>query len=253
MPRFRTALLAATLLAAGAGGVAFAQMNSTFDLDQLPAVHGTVAQYLPTPRGDVDGLMLTDGTEVHVPPHLSTELVFAVKPGDAVTVHGLRARAVNLVEAASVTNDATHVTVAWNGPPHMREGTAVDAQGTVKAQLYGPRGDFNGVLLSDGTVVHLPPPEAQRLADMLAVGRPVVVHGSGYAGPIGRAVDAREIGSDAAHLVAVAAPRPPWGPEFWREHEHMRPGMMDHGMMDHGMMAPPGGAAAAPPPPPPAQ
>lgn len=240
MSRLKAALLAATLLAVGAGGIAYAQMAGPFDLDQLPAIKGTVAQYLPTPRGDVDGLLLTDGTEVHLPPHLSTQLVFAVKPGDAVTVHGLRARAVKLVAAASVTNDATHVTIAWNGPPHLREETEIEAQGDVKAPLYGPRGEMNGVLLADGTVVHMPPPEAQRLAQTLAVGKPVVVRGEGYAGPLGRALDAREIGSDAAHLVPVAGPRPPWGEHWWRDH-------MEHGMR-HDMTDPPGGDAPPPQP-----
>ena len=249
MSRLRTALLAATVLAASAGGIAYAQMDATFDLDQLPATKGTVAQYLPTPRGEVDGLLLDDGTEVHVPPPLSTQLVFAVKPGDAVTIHGLKARAVKLIAAASITNDATHVTVAWNGPPHMREGTAMTAQGTVKAPLYGMRGDINGVLMADGTVVRLPPPEAQRLADMLAAGKPLSAQGDGYAGALGRAIDARRIGPDDAHLQPVAGPRPPWGGHFWREH-------MGHGS-DRDMKAGPGwdndGPGGPPPPPPPAQ
>jgi hypothetical protein len=244
MSRFRTALLAATILAAGAGGIAYAQMDATFDLDQLPATRGTVAQYLPTPRGEIDGLLLADGTEVHTPPPLSTQLVFAVKPGDAVTIHGLHARAVKLVAAASITNDATHVTVAWSGPPHMEHGQALSAQGTVKTTLYGPRGEINGAVLSDGTVVHLPPPEAQKQADLLAAGKTLAVQGDGYAGPLGRAIDARQIGPDDAHLVPVAGPRPPWGEHFW--HEHMK-----HGW-GHGMMEGPGGDEP-PPPPPPAQ
>ena len=245
MSRLKTALFAATLLAAGGAGLAYAQMDSTFDFDQLPAIHGKVAQYLPTPRGDVDGLLLEDGTEVHLPPHLSTQLVFAVKPGDTVTIHGLRARAVKMVAAASVTNDASHVTVAVSGPPHMREGTELSAEGTVQAMLYGMRGEMNGVLLADGTVVHLPPPEAQRLAATLAIGKPLVVRGEGYAGPLGRALDARQIGPDAAHLVAVAAPHGPWGEHGWREHmDHMQ-GMM-HGMMGNMMDGPDSGPGAPP-------
>lgn len=248
MSDLKAALVAATLLAAGVGGIAYAQLDSPFDLDQLPAIHGTVAQYLPTPRGDVDGLLLTDGTEVHVPPHLSTQLVFAVHPGDAVTVHGLHARAANLVAAAAVTNDASHVTVSWNGPPSPQDSAELQAEGAVKAPLYGPRGDMNGVLLADGTVVHLPPPEMRRLADTLAVGKPLVVRGEGYTGVLGRALDARQIGPDAAHLVAVAGPRPPWGEHWWRE--RMGHGLMEHGPMGgQGMMGggPDGGGPGVPP------
>lgn len=51
-----------------------------YDLQQLPATKGTVSRYTLTPRGDVDGLILADGTEVHFPPHLSTQLVYASSP-----------------------------------------------------------------------------------------------------------------------------------------------------------------------------
>ena len=64
-----------------------------YDPQQLPAQRGQVQQFTLTPRGDIDGLILTDGTEVKTPPHLSTEIAYSVKPGDAVTIHGLRAAA----------------------------------------------------------------------------------------------------------------------------------------------------------------
>ena len=70
-----------------------------------------------TPRGDVDGLILNDGTEVALPPHLTSQIVFAVRPGDAVTIRGLKAPALPLIEAASVTNFATGVSVIDDGPP----------------------------------------------------------------------------------------------------------------------------------------
>src|ERR1700712_1692663 len=148
--RLRYLLLAATI-AAGAGGIAVAQNAPTFDPSQLPATKGRVAQYSLTPRGDVDGLILDDGTEVHLPPHLGTQLVFAVKPGDAVTIRGLRARAIPMVDAMSVSNDATGNAVTDNGRggPGGPRGTEqpMTVQGQIKAQLHGPRGDLNGALL----------------------------------------------------------------------------------------------------------
>lgn len=249
MPRLslKTALLATVLMAAGAADMAYAQLGTTYDPAQLPTIKGKVVQYIPTPRGDVDGLLLEDGTEVQVGPGASTQLVFAVKPGDNVTIHGLRARALPMVAAASVTNDATGVTVL-GGPGHMHEGAQVSVEGHVKAALHDPRGDMNGVLLDDGSVVRLPPPEAKKLSDMLAVGKDVVVQGEGYAGPIGKAVGAREIGPDAAHLTRIAGPRPGWG-GWMREHFGH-----EHGPM-HGPGGPEGpdghGPDGAPPPPPP--
>src|SRR5216683_105562 len=78
-----------------------------YDPQQLPAQRGQVQQFTLTPRGDIDGLILTDGTEVKTPPHLSTLIGYAIKPGDAVTIHGLHAAALPLVQAVSITDDAT--------------------------------------------------------------------------------------------------------------------------------------------------
>ncbi|HJU20543.1 MAG TPA: hypothetical protein VJ770_29175 [Stellaceae bacterium] len=91
--RSKQAFLAAVLLVGVSGSAALAQGLSGFDPSQFPAVEGRVAQYSLTPRGDVDGLILDDGTEVHLPPHLGAQLVFSVKPGDPVTVRGLKAGA----------------------------------------------------------------------------------------------------------------------------------------------------------------
>jgi hypothetical protein len=213
--RTRHALLAATLIASSAG-IAGAQQAATYDPGQLPAIQGRVGQYSLTPRGDVDGLILADGTEVHMPPHLGTQLVFAVKPGDAVTVHGLRARAIPMVQAMSVMNDATGNTVTDSGaggPPGPGGAQQVlTSQGHVKAQLHGPQGDLNGALLEDGTIVRLPPPEAQRLAADLTPGAPLYVQGDGFAGPLGRVIEATSIGPNQNQLEQVAVPRPPPGP-----------------------------------------
>ena len=56
--------------------------------------------YIDAPRR-CHGLILNDGTEVTLPLHLTNQIVFAVRPGDAVTIRGLKARALPLIEAAS--------------------------------------------------------------------------------------------------------------------------------------------------------
>jgi hypothetical protein len=222
----RQALLAAVLIAGGVGA-AIAQNAATYDPAQLPAIQGKVAEYSLTPRGDVDGLILEDGTEVHLPPHLGTQLVYAVRPGDDVTIRGLRARAIPMVQATSVKNDATGTTVTDSGPggPPGPRGAqqALTATGRIKAQLHGPQGEVNGALLEDGTIIRLPPPEAQRLAAVLAPGATVTVEGGGFSGTLGRVIEARSIGPDVTHLAEIAAPPrphphrpppPPGGPEM---------------------------------------
>ena len=215
-------LMLASALVLGAGvvqgtGMAIAQPAGrgpaanapVYDPAQLPEIKGKVAQYSLTPRGEVDGLILADGTEVHVPPFVSTQLVFAVKPGDAVTIHGLKARAIPMVAARSVTNDSTGATVLVMPPRgHGRgEGVALEAEGKVAAVLHTLRGEANGVRLEDGTIVRLPPPEAKRLAETLAVGKSVAVRGDGYAGPLGRVIAARQLGESKDSLKDIAAPR----------------------------------------------
>ena len=208
----RTLLLGGVVaVAALAGGQAPAQTAAppppaatapgpVYDPAGLPATKGTVARYSLTPRGDVDGLILGDGTEVHLPPHLGTQLVYAVRPGDAVTVRGLRALRLPLVSALSVTNDATGATVVDNGPPpppgkrgpHEAAGASeLSAQGRVQAVLHGPRGEVNGALLDDGTELRLPPPEAERLADLLAPGKTLTARGPGLSSPLGTVIEVR--------------------------------------------------------------
>jgi hypothetical protein len=206
----------AGLLAGTAGAAAIAQTppipTATYDPQQLPAIQGKVAQYSLTPRGGVDGLILEDGTQVHLPPPLGTKLVFAVKPGDAVTVRGLKARAIPMVEAMSITNDATKSVVADTGPAGPKGPRAMvqplSAEGRIKAQLYGPQGEVNGVVLENGTIIRLPPPEAERLAAQLVPGQPLYVQGNGVAGPLGTVIAAQAAGPSQAQLVQLQTPRP---------------------------------------------
>lgn len=224
MKRKSFLMLATALVLSAGAGMAMAQMPgpmgsrggpaggaAVYDPAQLPQVKGTVAQYVLTPQGEVAGLILADGTEVHVPPFVSSQLVFAVKPGDAVTIHGLKAQAVPMVMARSVKNDATGATVLVT-MPHRRGGggaAALEADGKITAVLHTPRGEANGVRLEDGTQVRLPPSEAKRLAEQLTAGKTISVRGDGYAGPLGRVIAARQLGADKDSLKDVAGPR--WG------------------------------------------
>ncbi len=206
------ALLTATTLTAGAAvyGQAGPPM---WDSSQLPETKGTVKQYTLTPRGDVDGLILNDGTEVKLPPHLTAQIVFAVKPGDAVSVRGLKARALPLIDAASVTNFVTGITVNDNGPPGGpgRTITETTLTGRIAAALHGKRGEVNGALLDNGTILRLPPPEAERMQSLLQPGQSVAVRGASLVTPLGTVVDVRAIGSSPEQLTELDVPRPPGG------------------------------------------
>jgi len=215
MPTKRIRFLLGTLLATtmiGAGAATYAQnMGPMWDPAQLPETRGTVKQYTLTPRGDVDGLILNDGTEVKVPPHLTGQIVFAVRPNDEVSIRGLRARAIRLIDAASITNVATGKTVVDNGPD--RGSTEQTVSGKIASTLHGKRGEVNGALLEDGVQLRLPPHEAERLAAMLNAGQSLTVRGSVMDTALGKVVDVRAIGSSSDQMTELAGPRPPRGPK----------------------------------------
>lgn len=170
--------------------------------DQWPLLSGQVIAFGLTPRGDVDGVILADGTEAHLPPHLGPALLRAVRVGDQVAIRGLRAYAVPVVQAVSITDNATGQTVVDTGPPgpgmapfppFPGPAAPMTAAGRVRFALYGPRGDLNGAMLEDGTQLHLPPPEAAAEAAMLAPGAMVSASGFGLATPYGRVIEAQQL------------------------------------------------------------
>ena len=243
--RTRYLLLTAALLASGVGA-AGAQNAATYDPNQVPATRGRVAQYSLTPRGDVDGLILTDGTQVHLPPHLGAQLVQIIKPGEAVTIHGLRAQAIPVIQALSVTSDGSGRSVVDTGPPATpptplaTDRQWMQVQGRVREPLYGPRGDLNGALLEDGTQVHLPPDQAMTMSALLASGVTLVAQGYAATGPYGKSIDAQKIGQSPTQMVQVGPPARRGGPG--RPPPPPPPGRL-------GFAAPPpGGPGSAPPP-----
>jgi hypothetical protein len=188
-----------------------------YDPAQLPSFSGKVQQFTLTPRGDIDGLILTDGTEVKTPPHLSTAIAYAIRPGDAVTIHGLRAAAIPLLQATSINDHTTNRNVIDQGPGPGPEGNAPGAdvagmrevQGSIRMSLHGARGEINGALLTDGTVLRLPPDAAMSMTALLQPGRNVVAQGDEVLSPIGKVLDVRAIGPSRANLTPIDDAPPP--------------------------------------------
>lgn len=158
-------------------------------------VRGTLVHYTLTPKGDVDGFVLSDGTQVHLPPHLSTALVFTARPGEAVAVEGHKAKESPVIEATAVRNEASgHVVTAEGGKhPPPEPGGPARVQGKVQFALHGPKGELNGALLEDGTVLRLPPDEAEEHAERLAPGRTVIAEGPARVTPMGRVIEVKKL------------------------------------------------------------
>lgn len=193
--------------------------------NQLPETRGAVQRFTLTPIGELDGVILADGTEVHLPPHLTTQLAGAVRVGDTVTVQGCRSSYVPLIVAASITDANTGQTVVDDGPPPPGSrppppppgvpapgAQQTTVQGKVQMPLYGPRGDVNGALLSDGTIVRIGPREAYQVSSLLNSGQILAVQGWGLTTSYGKVVDAQAVGPTAGQMVQVAPPAPGYGP-----------------------------------------
>ena len=60
--------------------------------------------------------------------------------------------------------------------------------------------DASSVVLDGGTIVRMPPYDAERLAFILTVGSPLWARGQGLSGPLGKLIAAREIRTDVTRI-----------------------------------------------------
>ena len=191
---------AAVFLAVGATAVA---QDVVFDPNQLPSVQGTVSQYILDSDGDVAGMMLDGGIEVQASTRDTSELVLVAH----VTVHGLKARAEPMMLAMSITNDTTHATLLIRNQSRSHDRDApMEALSPIKARLHDSRGEVDGVLLADGTVLNLPLSDVERRGTQLAVGQTVYASGSGTSNLLGRVIAARVLGPSRAAATEVVSP-----------------------------------------------
>jgi hypothetical protein len=160
------------------------------DPSYLPQTDGTVERFLVNPHGEIDGLLLVDGLEVHVPPRLDAGLRAAVQPGTAIAVFGVRSHGVEMISAVAI-KARPGCLIADNGPPKKKhDGHEADeaaghkpeakvfhppmgAEGVVRRMLHGPKGEPRGVLLNDGRAIRVPPHSARERGATMASLQPV--------------------------------------------------------------------------------
>ncbi len=179
---------------------------------QVTSIRGTVTQYLMNPDGLVDGLLLSDNTIVRFPPHMSQQLVQAVKPQDSVRVDGFF-EFQGMIHATTITNANSQQSVVETPPspqnpppapnPYARQPMSVS--GIIKALTYAPRGQIDGAVLDNGTIVHVPPPVGMQYPSFFRVGASLAASGYGTANTYGRSLEATAIGPSASQMQTVAA------------------------------------------------
>jgi len=206
------------------------------DPDHLPEVVGTVDLFLLNKHGEADGFLMTDGCEVHVPPHLSPRLLSSVRPGSEVRVRGVRPRGANMISAIAI--DTAKGRLLDEGPdarPHEDEfekarHAPMSIEGIVRQPIHGPKGETRGAVLEDGRIVRVPPHEAERLSDLFVAGHKLAAKGDGATTSFGTVVEAREVGSSADSLKAVGPKKPKHGPD----HKKPKPHEKHHPEKHHG-------------------
>jgi hypothetical protein len=98
--------LLSLLLLAGAG-----ESQAQRKGRDLETVKGKVRSFTEAPKGEKDGMVLSDGTVVHWPPHLADRFTAVAKKGDRVEVVGsyeTLKQGEKVFEARTVTNVATN-------------------------------------------------------------------------------------------------------------------------------------------------
>jgi hypothetical protein len=177
-----------------------------------PVAEGIVTRYLLDPRGEIEGLMLQDGTQMHITSRAADKLVQAIKPGQHVRVHGRRQGDMPLVQADVIFNASTGTifTVPFRldfpipeQDQHLSM-TEMKAEGTVEALLFHAlKGVVQGMLLSDGTQVRLPPDINEELRNSFRVGEQVAAEGNGTTNEYGRCLEALSISVNGGKMTAL--------------------------------------------------
>ena len=176
-------------------------------LQTITDVRGTLSSYVAGNDDQVyDAFVLKPESgavdTVRFPRHLGQQLQAAAKAGSAVTVSGVRRtgpdgrshfRFVSLSSGGQTVNDTPPVRPST--PPTPETATA---KGTIKELRRDPKGRIRGVVLSDQTVVQLPPHALEQLSDKLTVGAALEATGNLRTAQAG---EARVAGTAAPRLV----------------------------------------------------
>jgi hypothetical protein len=160
---------------------------------QFMTVRGTVKEFTTAPRGEVDGLMLSDGTSVHWPPHLQDRFKDLAARGDRVRASGYWETGPAgdaKLEVSTLTNLGTDKSADNpDRPAPGRAGEATAETQTVRGKIdrftTAPRGETDGAVLDNGTWLHWPPHLQDRFTDVLKVGDRVRAAGRTETGPAG--------------------------------------------------------------------
>jgi hypothetical protein len=169
-----------------------------------PAARGKVVRLLINPFGEVDGVLLHTDVVVSFPKHMSERLAAVAEPGDLVEVRGY-AEAPGQIKGFVIrgldSGKSLVVQPKPRGGPGALPGHSpraalqpLSAEGEITHLLYGRRGEINGFILGEGTIVRLAHEAADRFREILKIGQRISASGYGTKNDYGEAFEATALG-----------------------------------------------------------
>jgi hypothetical protein len=222
------------------------------DAAQATEARGNVQRMTTTPRGEIDGAVLDNGTALHWPPHMQDRFANLIKQGDQVRATGRSETGPagdTHFEIQNVTNLRTNVTAEnpdfANGPPLPGRGprgrrlpppplgsnaglaldarnqsSAIKVRGGVQRMTTAPRGEIDGAVLDNGTWLHWPPHMQAQFSNAIKAGDQVRANRRTETGPAGdthfevqSVTNLRSNATAENPDYAFGPPSPPIGPQ----------------------------------------
>jgi hypothetical protein len=146
-------------------------------------VRGTVKRFTTLTNGEVNGMVLSDGSVVVWPAGQGKRFTGILARGDRAEATGrlTKARGETVLEVTTVTNLSSKATREVDLPPAAPPAAAIPrlrtVRGVVRRLTVAPKGGVDGMELKDGTIVHWPPDE-KRFTTIVAKGDRVEVTGT---------------------------------------------------------------------------
>jgi hypothetical protein len=192
---------------------------------EVKEVHGTVLQYLLNPRGEVDGLLLEDGTFIKFPPHLERELAQVAKPNDEVTVIG-SLEGPKVLRGNVIVNPKTEIALREIKPIPPERARVVGplqplrAEGKIRYAKRNPHGEIDGVILEDGTILQFTSQPGEVFSKQLENNQPLHAVGFGTSNQYGTSIAAAMFGWSRESLRPIGpAPHKPKKPKAHKKPE----------------------------------
>ena len=178
----------------------------------LSSIHSTVSIYLCNPKGEIDGLLLEDGSQLHMPPHLGVALQQAVQLGDpiqatvepgAASTFGQEFRVLSLTNFRTQATIVASPPISGSTPPETEQPFTVE--GKVETYLVGHKGELKGLLLSDRAQLHIPP-HFRASAAQVKLGDQVIAEGMGVRRELGTSLRVTTLQVNGELLAEQAEP-----------------------------------------------